>query len=56
MLVTAKKRAQDVIDVPTAITVFGEEDIKNASFSELGHIGQLTANLLTSVNPGTGSP
>lgn len=52
IVVTAQKREQRLIDVPIAITAFSEEDLKDASFSELGDIGGLTANLLTL---GTGS-
>jgi len=52
LVVTAQKREQRLIDVPLAITAFSEEDLKDASFSELGDIGGLTANLLTL---GTGS-
>jgi iron complex outermembrane recepter protein len=56
VIVTAQKRVQDVIDVPTAVTVFGGEDIKDASFSELGDISAQTANLLTVPNTQTGAP
>jgi iron complex outermembrane receptor protein len=57
VIVTAQKRAQDIVEVPTAITVFDSEDIKDASFSELGDIGEQTANLLTIARgTSTGSP
>ena len=54
IIVTATKRPQRLLEVPSGITAFTAEDIENASFSELGDIGGLTSNLLT-IGTGTGT-
>ena len=54
IIVTANKRAENIQEVPVAITAIGQEELELTGFSEVTDISAQAPNL--SVSPGTNNP
>ena len=52
VVVTAQKRAENIQDVPIAITAYSESDLRTKGITDIGGLSRLTPN----VNLDTGSP
>ena len=52
IVVTAQKRAENIQDVPIAITAYSETDLRSKGITDIGGLSRLTPN----VNLDTGSP